>query len=129
MISILFCAVMIKISRFFSDEMIVCNIILFFAFLTHCIILKNFLKQFSEVYIIVRKLFFLCCAIILFFRLQIFTYVYHSLKMRHARLKRRVFLIILMHFRDHSNFVRSWNLIQDMNRSVTSSKVCKSFVV
>ena len=97
MISILFCAMMINFSRLFNDDMIIYDIIFFFVFLTYFVILKNFLKQFSEVCIIVRKLFFLCRVIILCFRSQIFMYVCHSLKIQHSRLKRYVFLIMLLH--------------------------------
>ena len=44
MISILFYTIMINFSRFFNDEMIVCDIIFFFVFLIHFVILKSFLK-------------------------------------------------------------------------------------
>ena len=129
MISTLFCVVIINLSRFFNNDIIVCDIILFFAFLTHFVISKNFLKQFSEACIVVRKPFFLYCVIILTFRSQIFTYAYHLSKMRHSRLKRRVFLIILIHSWNYLNLIRSWNLIKDVNYFVAFSRICKSIVV
>ena len=129
MILILFCAVMIKFSRFFNDEIIVYDIIIFFAFLIHFVTLKSFLKQFSKIYIVARKLFFLCYVIILFFRSQIFTYVCHSLKIRYACSKRRIFLIILMHSRNHLNFARSWDLIQNVNRFIIFSRIYKNFII
>ena len=129
MISILFCAIVINFSCFFNNEMIVCDIIFFFASLTHFVILKSFLKQSSEACIAARKPFFLYCVIILFFRSQIFTYVCHSSKMRHSRFNRRVFLIMSMHSWDHSNFARSWDLTQNVNYFVVFSKICKNVVV
>ena len=48
MISILFCAVVIKFLRFFNDETIVCDIIFFFASLIHFVILKVFLNSFLK---------------------------------------------------------------------------------
>ena len=58
MISILFCVVIINFSHFFNNKMIVCNIILFSAFLTHFVTSKSFLKHFSEACIIAWNLFF-----------------------------------------------------------------------
>ena len=129
MISILFCVIMIYFLRFFNEKMIVCNIIFFFAFLIYFVILKSFLKQFFKICIIARKSFFLCYIIILLFRSQIFMYVYYSLKMQHSCLKHYVFLIILMHFWNHSNFICSWNLIHDINCFVDFLKICKNVVI
>ena len=129
MILILFYAVMINFSRFFNDIMIIYDIIFFFAFLIHFVTSKNFLKQFFEIYIIVRKSFFLCYVIILFFWSQIFMYVCHSSKMRHLRFRRRVFLIMSIHFWNYSNFVRLWGLIQTVNYFVISLKIYKNVVI
>ena len=128
-ISILSCAVMINFSRFFNDEIIIYNIISFFASLIHFVTSKNFFESFSEICISARKLFFLCCIIILFFRSQILTYVCHSSKMRHSRFKRRVFLIMSIYSWNHSNFARSWDLVQDVNYFVIFLKVYKNVVV
>ena len=129
MISILFCVVTTTSSRVFNDEMIIYNIISFFVSLTHFAISKNCFEELFEVCIVVLKLFFLCCFMILFFRLQILTYICHSQKMRHSRFKRLIFLIMLMHFRDHFNFVLSWDFVQDVNCFAVSFNVYNNFIM
>ena len=129
MISTLFYVIATTFSCVFNNEMIVCNIIFFFVFLIHFAISKNCFKKLFEICITVLKLFFLYCFMILFFRSQILMYVCHLQKMRHSRFKRLIFLIILMHFRDHFNFVLSWNFVQDVNRFITFFNVYNNFVM
>ena len=105
MILILFCVIVAMLSRIFNDKIIIYNIISFFVFLTHFAILKNYFEKFFEICIAALKLFFLYYFIILFFRSQILTYVCHSQKMRYSRLKRLIFLIMLIHSRNHFNFI------------------------
>ena len=129
MISTLFCVVAATFSRVFNDEIIIYDIISFSAFLIHFIISKSCFKKFSKTCIVILKLFFLCCLIILFFWSQILTYVCHSQKMRHSRFKHLIFLIILMHFRDYFDFAFLWNFIQNVNFFVISFNVCNNFVM
>ena len=58
MIFISFYAVIVSFSHFFNDEIIVCDIIFFFISLIYFVILKNFLKQFFKICIVVRNSFF-----------------------------------------------------------------------
>ena len=129
MTSTLFCVITITFSRVFSDEMIVCDNISFFVFLIYFAISKSCFEKFSEACIAVLKLFFLYYFMILFFRSQILTYVCHSQKMRHSHFKRLIFLIMLMHFQDHFDFVLSWNFVQNVNRFAASFNVCNNFVM
>ena len=129
MTSTLFCVVAATFSRVFNNEMIVCDIISFFVFLIHFAISKNCFEKLSEICIAVLKLSFLCYLMILSFQSQILTYTCHSQKVRHSRLKCLIFLIMLMHFRDHLDFVLSWNFVQDVNCSAVSFSVCNNFVM
>ena len=128
-ISTLFYVVAATLSRVFNDEMIIYNIISLFISLIHFAISKNCFKKLSEICIAVLKLSFLYCLIILFFRSQILMYVYHSSKVRHSRFKHLIFLIMLMHFRNHLNFAFSWNFAQNINCFVASFNVYNNFVM
>ena len=108
MILILFCDLIVNSRRFFSNKMIVYDIITFFAFLIYFAISKNCFDESVDVFIVIRNFSRSCCFINLFFRLYVCMYVCHSLNMRHAYFKRRIFLIISMHFRNHFSFILSW---------------------
>ena len=129
MILILFCVVAATSSRVFNNKIIICDIIFLFVFLIHFAISKSYFKKFFEICIAALKLSFLYYLIILFFRSQILMYVCHSQKMRHSRFKRLIFLIMLMHFRNHFDFVFSWNFVQDVNCFIVSFNVYNNFVM